>query len=111
MSKDDLKASHNRLVSKLYDPSASYQISQTLINDAGAESVAHWKSHSVTAALKASLVGDLSSIVIAILGGGYNVEHSVDATAQRIAEAQGKASALEDVIRYIDDMRVSDEEE
>jgi hypothetical protein len=87
----------------------SYQIAQALINEAGSESIAHWKAHSATHALKASLVGDLSSIVTTILGGGYNVEHSVDATAQRIAEAQGKAAALQDVIRYIDEMRVEDD--
>jgi hypothetical protein len=109
MSKDELKSKHNKLVSKLYDSQVSYQIAQSLIDEAGSESVSHWKSHSVTHALKASLVGDLSSIVTTILGGGYNVEHSVDATAQRIAEAQGKAAALQDVIRYIEDMKVSDD--
>jgi len=76
------------------------------VNEAGKDAVARWKADPLTIALKMTLVGDLSNIVRTVLSGGYNAENSVDATAQRVAEAQGKAAALQDIIDHIDSLQV-----
>jgi hypothetical protein len=106
MQTSNLVRKHNNLVSKLYNPTESYDLARKVINEAGKDAVASWKGNPLTLALKMTLVGDLSNIVSTVLTGGYNSEHSVDATAQRIAEAQGKAAALQDIIDHIDNLQV-----
>ena len=106
MELHNLTHKHNKLVNKLYNPEESYELSRRVVNEAGKDAVARWKSDPLTIALKMTLVGDLSNIVRTVLSGGYNAENSVDATAQRVAEAQGKAAALQDIIDHIDSLQV-----
>jgi hypothetical protein len=106
MQLHNLTHKHNKLVSKLYNPAESYDLARRVVNEAGKDAVARWKADPLTIALKMTLVGDLSNIVATVLTGGYNSENSVDATAQRVAEAQGKAAALQDIIDHIDSLQV-----
>lgn len=88
-----------------YNPQYFHDLSIELRESVSQEEALAWYNHPCTQSLRNSLEGDLAGFVVMWIGGAYFDDESSAGTAQKHSKALGGASAVQEILIALEEIR------